>query len=211
MRRLQNTGVYRTKLFHANLSQTCSVPPQLTQDSISLCRYQYFAVWSGAQRGDWSAQMSVSWFIACRVFFQLQLLLLEMYTKMWKIMSPVECFIQEREVASLSLLLKLKGKGFCHLLFSWKKKKQTNTKSRNLLSWFLLTAHPKEMQKYQVYVFCSSGKLLIWVVFAGGKMQRAAVASARLANNLKETTNPWNFLILIKDEAIFLWVRRWNL
>lgn len=68
--------------------------------------------------------MSVSWFIACRVFFQLQLLLLEMYTKMWKIMSPVECFMQEREVASLSLLLKLKGKGFCHLLFP--EKKQTN-------------------------------------------------------------------------------------
>ena len=119
-------GVYRTKLFHANLSQTCSVPPQLTQDSISLCRYQYVAVWSGAQRGDWSAQMSVSWFIACRVFFQLQLLLLEMYTKMWKIMSPVECFMQEREVASLSLLLKLKGKGFCYLLFPEKKNtKQT--------------------------------------------------------------------------------------
>lgn len=109
-------------------------------------------------------------------------------------MSLIECFMQEREVASLSLLLKLQGKVFCHLLFPGKTSRQTNTKSRNLLSWFLLTVHTKEMQKYQVYVFCSSGKLLIWVLFAGAKTQRAAVASVRLANNLKETTKPQKFL-----------------
>lgn len=37
----------------------------------------------------------------------------------------------------------------CHPLSPAKKKKDTN-----LLSWFLLTAHTKQMQKYQVYVFC---------------------------------------------------------
>lgn len=67
---------------------------------------------------------------------------------------PVECFMQEREVASLGLLLKIQGKGFCVIRFLLQK-------DMNLLSWFSLTAHTKQMQKYQVYVFCSSGKLLI--------------------------------------------------
>lgn len=70
-------------------------------------------------------------------------------------LGPVECFMQEREVASLGLLLKIQGKGFCVIHFVLKKK------DINLLSWFPLTARTKQMQKYQVYVFCSSGKLLI--------------------------------------------------
>lgn len=41
------------------------------------------------------------------VFFQLQSLLLEIYKRMWKIMSRVEWLMQETEVASLSLLLKI--------------------------------------------------------------------------------------------------------
>lgn len=69
-------------------------------------------------------------------------------------LGTVEYFMQEREVASLCLLLKIQGEGFLSSAFSWKN-------DVNLLSWFPLTAHAKQMQKYQVYVFCSSGKLLI--------------------------------------------------
>ena len=37
-------------------------------------------------------------------------------------LGPVKCFIQEREVASLRLLLKIQGKGFCVILFLLQKR-----------------------------------------------------------------------------------------
>lgn len=71
-------------------------------------------------------------------------------------LGPVEYFMREREVVPLGLLLKIQGKGFCVIRFLLQKKKDMNPPS-----WFPLTAQTKQMQKYQVYVFCSSGKLLI--------------------------------------------------
>lgn len=37
-------------------------------------------------------------------------------------LGPVECFMQEREVASLGLLLKIQGKGFCVTSFLLQKR-----------------------------------------------------------------------------------------
>lgn len=104
VRRLGNNNQYWAKEFYANVIQRGQlVPPQLTQGLISLWKSTGintppFRLVHGEGTGQ---PKGVSHGLQAAVFFQLQSLLLEIYTRMWTIMSHVECFVQEREVASL--------------------------------------------------------------------------------------------------------------
>lgn len=71
--------------------------------------------------GDRSVQMGVSWLVGCS-FCQLQSLHLETYTTNVENNELGPCGMQEREVASLGLLLKIQEKGFCVIHFLLKKR-----------------------------------------------------------------------------------------